>query len=197
MKRRTYYVTELKQLLVLATPGREDIIDAVAVLGPCTVPDIAQFLGRSRNALYYHVRALRDCGLLVESEVQREGVRRTSQYDLPGRPLIVKYNLTTPRSRRAVMKLGRLRFRSGERGFVRACQRGDAVVEGPHRNLWVAHWKGWLTDEDLEEANRLLLELVDLFRNGADASGDRKPLELTFAIAPVIPRRANCLVRTA
>ena len=191
MKRKTYYVTELKQLLVLATPGREDIIDAVAILGPCTVPDIAQFLGRSRNALYYHVRALRDSGLLVESEVQREGVKRTSQYDLPGRPLIVKYNLTTPRSRRAVMKLGRLRFRSGERGFVRACQRDDAVVEGSHRNLWVAHWKGWLTDEDLEEANRLLLRLVDLFRHGADAAGDRKPLELTFAIAPVIPNRVR------
>jgi hypothetical protein len=187
MERGTYYVTELKQLLVLATPGREDIIDAVAILGPSTVPDLAQFLGRSRNALYYHVRALRDSGLLLESEMQRDGVKKTLQYDLPGRPVIVKYNLSTPRSRRAVMKLGRLRFRSGERGFVRACQRDHAVVEGPHRNLWVAHWKGWLTDKDLTEANRLLLQLVDLFRHGADAPGDRKPLELTFAIAPVIP----------
>ncbi len=186
MKKKTYYVTELKQLLVLATPEREDIIDAIAVLGPSTVPDIARFLGRSHNSLYYHVRALRDCGLLLESAVQREGVRRTSQYDLPGRPLIVKYNLSTPRSRRAVMKLGRIRFRSGERGFVRACKPEHAVVEGPHRNLWASHWNGWLTDKDLEEVNRLLLELVDLFRHGADAGGDRKPHELTFGIAPVI-----------
>ena len=185
MSQRTYYVTEVRQLLVLATPGREDIMDAVAILGPSTVSDIARFLGRSRNALYYHVRALRDSGLLLESEVQREGVKRTSQYDLPGRPVIVKYNLNTPRSRRAVTRLGRLRFRSGERGFARACQREDAIVEGPHRNLWVAHWKGWLTEEDLEEANRLLLELVDLFRHGANEGDDRKPLELTFGIAPV------------
>jgi DNA-binding transcriptional ArsR family regulator len=187
MERGTYYVTELKQLLALATPGREDIIDAVAVLGPCTVPEIGKFVGRSRNAIYYHVRALRDCGLLLESELRREGVKRTLQYDLPGRPLILKYSLSTPRSRRAVMKIGRVRFRSGERGFLRACNAEHVVVEGPHRNLWVAHWKGWLTDKDLEKANRLLLELVDVIRHGADANGDRKPLELTFGIAPVIP----------
>ena len=187
MKAKPYYVTTMKQLLALAAPGREDIIDAVAVLGPCTVPDIAKFLGRSRNSLYYHVRALRDCGVLLESEVQREGVKTTSQYDLPGRPVIVKYNLTTPKSRRAVMRLGRIRYRSGERGFLRACNAEHAVVEGPHRNLWVAHWKGWLTDDDLAEANRLLIELVDVFRHGADAKGDRKAHELTFGIAPVIP----------
>ncbi|HVD59576.1 MAG TPA: winged helix-turn-helix domain-containing protein [Gemmatimonadaceae bacterium] len=187
MDRGTYYVTELKQLLALATAGREDIIDAVAILGPCTVPEIAKFVGRSRNALYYHVHALRDCGLLLESELRREGVKRTLQYDLPGRPLILKYNLSTPRSRRAVMKIGRIRFRSGERGFLRACKGERVVVEGPHRNLWAAHWKGWLTDKDLEKANRLLLELVDVFRHGADGSGDRKPIELTFGIAPVIP----------
>ena len=44
MDRGTYYVTELKQLLALATAGREDIIDAVAILGPCTVPEIAKFV---------------------------------------------------------------------------------------------------------------------------------------------------------
>ena len=185
MKAKPYYVTAMPQLLALAAPGREDIIDAVAIQGPCTVPEIARFVGRSHNSLYYHVRALRDCGLLVESEVQREGVKTTSQYDLPGRPIIVKYNLTTARTRRAVVRLGRTRLRSGERGFVRACDLEGAVVDGPHRNLWAAHWKGWLTDEDLAEANRLLIELVDVFRHGADAEGDRKPIELTFAIAPV------------
>ncbi|HUP89662.1 MAG TPA: helix-turn-helix domain-containing protein [Longimicrobiales bacterium] len=186
MKARPFYVSNMKQVVALATPGREDIIDAVAVLGPCTVPDIAKFVGRSRNALYYHVRALRDVGLLLESDVQREGVKTTSVYDLPGRPLIVKYSLDTARSRRAVIKLAQSRFKSGQRGFIRAVK-PDAVTEGPHRNLWVAHWKGWLTEEDLVEANRLLIELVDVFRHGADAKGDRTPHELTFAIAPVTP----------
>jgi DNA-binding transcriptional ArsR family regulator len=185
MADQPYYVTSLKQLAVLARAGREDIIDAVAVLGACTVPQIAEFLGKTRNSLYYHVRALRDAGLLIETEVQREGIKTTSQYDLPGRPVIARFDLTTQRSRRVIVQLGRSRFKSGETGFVRACKSEVAVVEGSHRNLWVAHWKGWITQKELEEVNRLLHRLVDVFRQSREAGGKRSPHELTFAIAPV------------
>jgi Helix-turn-helix domain len=188
MREKPFYATSLKQLLVLAAPGREDIVDAIAVMGPSTVPEIARFLGRPRNAVYYHIKTLRDSGLVLESLLEREAVKPTLRYALPGRPVIVKYNLATARSRRAVMKLGRVRFRSGERGFVRACRAPGAVTEGPHRNLWAAHWNGWLTKADLVKANALLHKLVHLFRHGADAAGDRKAMQLTFGIAPVIPR---------
>lgn len=184
-----YVVTSLKQLLVLASPGREDIIDAVAVSGPSTVSELSEFLGRSRHSLYYHVRALRDSGLLVETLHAAKGRKTTARYDLPGRALVVRYDLTTKRSRNAVVALGRARFRSAARGFVRACHPDFAVIEGPRRNLWVAHWKGWLTDADLESANDLFGRLVDLFQGekGKPRAG-RKAHELTFAIAPVLPR---------
>lgn len=182
-----YIVTSTRQLLALASPGREDIIDALAVLGPSSVPEIARFLGRSRQALYYHVRALHGCGLLLERQVRENGTKPTAIYDLPGRPVIVRYDLSTPRTQKAVLALGRARLRSGARGFTRACRPEVAVTEGPRRNLWVAHWKGWLTAEDLEEANGLLVRLVEVFRRGADApGGPRQPHELTFALAPVI-----------
>jgi DNA-binding transcriptional ArsR family regulator len=188
MKTRPYVVKSHKQLLALASPGREDITDAVAVLGPCGVSELARFLGRSRHALYYHVRVLRDCGLLVETHVEGKGVKPTAHYDLPGRPILVRYDLSSPKTRRAVIALGRARFRSGQRGFVRACASNDPVVEGRRRNLWVAHWKGWLTVSDLEKANRLLTELVDVFTPSVDDSRRaRSPYELTFAVAPVIP----------
>jgi biotin operon repressor len=151
------------------------------------VPEIAHFLGRSRQSLYYHVQALHDCGLLLESGVRAEGRKKTRLYDLPGRPFIVRYDITTPRTRKAVLALGRIRLRSGLRGFVRACRPEIAVTEGPRRNLWVTHWKGWLTVEELEEANRLLMRLVEVFRHRSDApGGPRTPHELTFALAPVI-----------
>jgi len=188
MKIRPYIVKSHKQLLALASPGREDIIDAVAVLGPCAVAELARFLGRSRHALYYHVRVLRDCGLLMETQVEGKGAKPTAHYDLPGRPVLVRYDLSSPKTRSAVIALGSSRFRTGRRGFVRACSSDAAVVEGPRRNLWVAHWKGWLTVSDLEKANRLLVELVDLFTpSGDDSRSSRSPYELTFAVAPVIP----------
>lgn len=192
MKTRPYIVKSHKQLLALASPGREDITDAIAVLGPCGVTELARFLGRSRHALYYHVRVLRDCGLLTETRVEEKGVKPTAHYDLPGRPILVRYDLSSPKSRRAVIGIARARFRAGQRGFVRACSSDAAVVEGSRRNLWVAHWKGWLTVSDLEKANRLLGELVDLFTPSAENSrNSRLPYELTFAVAPVIPANAR------
>jgi predicted transcriptional regulator len=192
MKNRPYIVKSHKQLLALASPGREDIIDAVTVRGPCGVSEMARFLGRSRHALYYHVRMLRDCGLLVETQVEGKGVKPTAHYDLPGRPILVRYDLGSPKTRRAVIAIAKVRFRTGQRGFVRACSSSTAVVEGPRRNLWVAHWKGWLTAKDLEKANRLLNELVDVFTPPTGASlFSRLPYELTFAIAPVIAADAK------
>ena len=190
MKNRPYVVTSHRQVLALASPGREDIIDAAAVLGPCSISDMARFLGRSRHSLYYHVRALRDCGLLIETMVQGSGMKPTAHYDLPGRPILVRYDLGSERSRRAVIRLGRSRFRSGQRGFVRACSSDSAVVEGPRRNLWVAHWKGWLTRRDLEKANRLLHQLVEVFTRSTADGDSRSAYELTFAVAPVIPANA-------
>ena len=187
MKTRPYVVKSHKQLLALASPGREDIIDAFAVLGPCGVTELAKFLGRSRHSLYYHIRVLRDCGLLTETQVEAKGLKPTAHYDLPGRPVLVRYDLSSPATRRAVIALGSARFRTGKRGFVRACSYDDTVVQGPRRNLWVAHWKGWLTVKDLEKANRLLSELVDVFApSSSDKRSARSPYELTFAVAPVI-----------
>jgi len=182
-----YYVTSVKQLLVLAKPGREDIIDAIAVRGPSTVPEIAAFLGRTRNSLYYHVDVLAKAGLLVEETVRRQGIKSTARYDLPGRPMIVKYDLSTPRNRRAVIRLGLGRFHAGKRSFVRACNSELAVAEGPRRNLWISYWEGWLSDDELHEANRILNSLVDLYRRSSKSGGGgRKPYALTFGIAPVI-----------
>jgi hypothetical protein len=182
-----YVVTSRKQLLAIASPGREEIVDAVGLIGPCTVPDLARFLGRSRHGIYYHVHALRDCGLLLEARAARTEGRAMARYDLPGRPLSVRYDLTNARSRRAVVALAQSRLRSGARGFRRACHPDLAVTHGPRRNLWVAHWKGWLSTTDLEQANRLLTRLVALFRHGSpSARSRRRPHEITFAIAPVV-----------
>ena len=192
MKTRPYIVRSTRQLLALAAPGREDIIDAVTVHGPCGVSEIARFVGRSRHSLYYHVKVMRDNGLLVETRVERKGVKPAAHYDLPGRPFLVRYDLSTKKSRRAAIAIGRARFRSGLRGFVRGCSYDAAVVAGPRRNLWVAHWKGWLTVRDLEKANRLLAELVDVFTPSVeDSRASRSPYELTFGVAPVISARVR------
>ena len=182
---KPYIVASPEQLLVIASPGRDRLIDAVDVIGPCTVPDLAQFTGRSRNALYNPIKALRDCGLLIETLRSGEGKKTTAYYDVPGRPMIVRFDLSTTRTRRAVIALGRTRLRSAARQFARACQREGAVVDGPARNLWAASRTGWLSERDLTEVNVLLRRLVDMLgRRAGSKTANRKLHELTFVVTP-------------
>src|SRR5262245_16864306 len=184
-----FVATSAKQLRTLASPVREEIIDAVSLIGPCTVTEMSRFLVRSRHALYYHVRALHRAGLLLE--MQSSAGKAVAQYDLPGRPFSVRYDLTTPGVRRAVIALAHIRLRSAARGFVRACDAKVATTHGTRRNLWVTHWKGWLSDRELEEVNTLLMRLVGLLSHEPGQRRRRRAHELTFALAPVVPRASG------
>ncbi|MGC2744052.1 MAG: helix-turn-helix domain-containing protein [Candidatus Angelobacter sp.] len=181
-----YIIDSVEQLMTLASPGRDDIVDAVGLIGPCSVPELARFLGRTHHALYYHVKALRDCGILRERYVSKPGRKKTATYDLPGRPMSIRYKVDSEKQRRAVIALAQIRLRGALRGFVRGCRPEIAVTSGLRRNLWVARWKGWLSDSELEQANRYLHKILDLFRHGGSRKSGRRPHEFTFALAPIL-----------
>jgi predicted transcriptional regulator len=187
---KPFLVTSAKQLQVIASPGREEIVDMVALIGPCSITELAGALGRSRNSLYYHVRALRDSGLLVETQCSGEGKKTTAYYDPPGRPVAVHFDLSTKERKRAVVALARARIRSAARGFERACRPGAVTVEGPHRNLWATHLKGWLSDEEIKEANELFARLIHLIgRSGRESVPAKRSYEFTFVLAPILPKK--------
>jgi hypothetical protein len=178
-----------RQLQAISSPGRDEIVDAVGSIGPCSITQLAQFLGRSRNGLYYHVRALRDCGMLLETYQTGGGKQKTARYDVPGRPIVVYFDATIGKSRRAVLQLVGARLRSAMRGFKRAFRPDVAIVEGPHRNIWGSRWTGWLSQVELEQVNRHFAQLTDLFRKtaGPRAAG-RRYHELTFVLSPAVPQ---------
>jgi predicted transcriptional regulator len=187
---KPFLITSAKQLQAIASPGREEIVDVVALIGPCSITELAAVLSRSRNSLYYHVRALRDCGLLIETQRSGEGKRTTAYYDPPGRPFAVRFDLSTKERKRAVVALARARIRTAARGFERACRPGAVRVEGPHRNLWATHLKGWLSDEELKEANELFARLIHLIgRSGGESVHDKRSYEFTFVFAPILPKQ--------
>ncbi|WP_029923501.1 ArsR/SmtB family transcription factor [Nevskia soli] len=183
---KPFVVSSPAQLEVIASPGREEVIDAVVLIGPCSVSELARQLGRSRHALYYHVKALRDCGLLIETSRPVAGARDTCFYEVPGRPVSVRFDLSTPMRRHAVTTLTRARLQTAFKGVARACASDATVTDGPLRELWATHVKGWLSEADLEEVNELFLRLVDVIsRASASQSTGRQAFDLTFALSPV------------
>jgi hypothetical protein len=80
-------------------------------------------------------------------------------------------------------------LRATGRNFADAYRPGVAVTAGPRRNLWAARVAGWLGEEALEEANRLLERLRKLLERPSPGPGrpDGKTRlhALTFVIAPL------------
>lgn len=183
------HVTSPKQIAVISSPGRDEIMDMIGVIGPCTVSELARATGRSRHALYYHLHALAACGLLKLSHIRKRGAREAARYEVVGRPLVVHFDLTTAKSRRLVLDLAHARIRGGMRGFDRACNSTTANVEGSRRNLWATRWKGWLSPAELEEVNRCFAKLIDaMHAQPGNTAHQRKCYELTFVFAPTIPQ---------
>src|SRR3954463_6659873 len=59
-------IADARQIRALASPIRQDILDAVTAIGPCSVAQLAVALGKPADGLYYHIRRLLDVGLLME-----------------------------------------------------------------------------------------------------------------------------------
>jgi DNA-binding transcriptional ArsR family regulator len=187
--KRPYLVSEPKQIAAISSPGRDEMMDTIGIIGPCTVGELARAMGRSRHGIYYHLRALAACGLLKELRGRKTSKREAARYEVAGRPLVVHFDLTTAKSRRAVLELAHARMRSGTRGFNRACNPKLAVVGGPRRNLWATRWKGWLSPSELEDVNRCLARIIDTMQARAgDPKQRRKCYELTFVFVPTVPQ---------
>lgn len=78
-------------------------------------------------------------------------------------------------------------MRIAGRDFNAALADDEVAVEGKRRQLWAARNKGWVSGEELEELNRLLGRLLELFDR--PRSEERQHLmSLCFVLAPVAAR---------
>lgn len=201
IKRRAkpFHISDLAQMRAIISPARDEILDAVAANGPSTVGDLGEFLGRKPDSLYHHIRVLRKVGLLLESFATNSQGRAMAVYDVPGRPMLLRYDLGDSRKVRAVREYAASALRITNRRFSQAFHSREAVVKGPDRNLWAARWRGWLTRKDLAEANRLLRRLVELHRaGGTRGRGEARLYDFTYVVSPAqLPGRRNSLRRNS
>jgi DNA-binding transcriptional ArsR family regulator len=63
------------RLTTLASPARLEIVETFSALGRASARELAAHLGRSPGAVYHHLRALEQAGL-VREVARRAGTRR-------------------------------------------------------------------------------------------------------------------------
>ena len=179
-----------RQIRALASADRQDIVDALESGGPCSVRELAALLGRRPDALYYHIRVLREVGLLAQFDPEENG-ERGATVDVVFRPLHLHYDLGDRANRDGVCRVVGAMARSAQRHFRRAFRTGFAEVAGPARDLWAGRCQGWLSEEDTREVNRLLSRILSIMRaRQAPTPGSAKRREITFILAPLRSRRS-------
>jgi predicted ArsR family transcriptional regulator len=180
---RPYLISDRRQVKALASPVRQDIVDVLASIGPATAPEIARSLGRRPDGLYFHLRLLSRVGLLKEATRPNDGGRMVATYDVPGRPLRIRYDLSNRAGSRAVSRVTASMLRTANRGFARAAAKGDARVTGPRRELWAARTRGWLSEDGLKEVNETFARIIELL-NSQPGPENACSYEVTLVLSP-------------
>lgn len=164
---------------------RQEIVDAVAAMGPCSILELADHLGRAADSLYFHVRKLVRVKLLLEVEKRKSGRHTWVVYALPGRQVRMVYR---PAVMKSVRKVVAGAMRLSLREFNRAVTQNSGKFTGPNRNIWGGRIKGWLSDADRLEVNQLLERVLQLMIRQGPAPG-RHVHSLGWVLAPAQVRK--------
>src|SRR6266850_1610660 len=86
-----FEIRETRQIRSIASPARQAILDALESLGPSSADELSDVLDRPRDRLYYHLKLLQRCGLVIRSRGRSEAGRLSARFDLRGRPTQLRY----------------------------------------------------------------------------------------------------------
>jgi predicted transcriptional regulator len=178
-----HWISSPAQIRALASPARQEIVDALESAGASTAAELATLLGRHADALYFHLRKLVAVGLLRELEPRRDGRHVAAVYDVRRRPLRISYSDASPTQLAAViasaMRLAIRDFSAAADGLPRPAK----ARPGRPPELWGARAKGWLDDAQIRRVNHLLAEVAKTVRTSRPRPGAR-PMTVSFVLAP-------------
>jgi DNA-binding transcriptional ArsR family regulator len=173
-------------LAALVSTVRQEIVDTIeAGGGDVAVADIAAQVGRSAESVRHHLRRLVDSGILREGDDPGDGRgRRYRTAADHGKRMRLKYGRGMTADPSVVERVVAGLLGTAERDFRAALRSGEAIGEGPRRDLWASRLKGWISDDDLREINRLLVRLSDLLQQPRDLRRNHL-VTLAWMLAPI------------
>jgi DNA-binding transcriptional ArsR family regulator len=176
-------------MAAVASPARQEIVDVLMQMGRASVAEIARTLGRPPDSLYYHVRALDRAGLVRQAGNRGGGRRREAIYRTDAPELTLRYDPTSPANVRGTVKIIGSMLRLTARDFRRAFRKGNAVVEGPRREMWAIRATGWLTPAMIAAVNRRMRELKNVVSKRGNRAG--RLYAITLVLVPLDRGRAR------
>ena len=183
--------TSTRELRALASPARQEFLTGLQALQPCTMKDLADYLGRLPVSLYYHLKKLEAVGLVV-AHGERETERGTETlYRLPKRGVRIEPTTRSGASLEAMRKIGASIFRLATRLHAAAVSEYPARTALRRKHL-MSQRTLRLTPAGLQRVNAKLLELIDMLdEEKAEKGDDYFTVTLHLAPNPVRGSRTN------
>lgn len=169
-----FLVKRVDQIEAFGSPAKKEILLYTSAAGPCSVPEMAEALGRTVTSLYRHVHQLVELGLLLEAGTARTIRRDKTIYTTPARHMRLHYDPASPKTVNAMCKAINSHCRAVGRGMTRAFQSGLGRTSGGGRNVYFSSEKGWVTPERLAEINEHIEAINGLLQ--AEREGDATEL---------------------
>jgi len=179
----TYWIERKDQILCLASPQRQAIIDWLAAAGPASVREFAAHVGLAPSAAYHHLHQLEAVGL-----VRRDGtrvVRRKSEavYATVAPRMRMIRALERPAGRNHAARVVSALCRRANRDFAAGAGDPEARPTGAGRNLGFFRMVAAPPPAALAEINRCLDRITELMWTQGD---DRAPrMALAWTLSPV------------
>src|SRR6185369_950304 len=98
-------VTSASEMAAVVFPVRQEILDVLAGLRRGSVAEIAATLGTAPDALYYHVKALVKCGLVLPAGERGAGRSREALYETVSPVMRLRYKPSSSARNRGVSRI--------------------------------------------------------------------------------------------
>ena len=180
-----YLIRSKRQMRALAASTRQEIVDVLPRMGTVSVAELAAALARPADSLYYHLRILKQVGLVLSAGSRRLHGRREALFRAVAPELSLCYRLGERGNSREVTAIIASMLRLGIRDFSTSFATADAAVSGPNRELWALRKTGWLPQEQIAEVNRYIEQLMQVM---ATPGRKGRLYALTVVITPLARR---------
>jgi len=154
-----FEVNSPAQLAALASSSRQEIIDVLAQMGTVSVCELGNALGRPPDAIYYHLRVLKSCGLVLTAGYRTIGRRKEELIRCVSPNVQLQYELGPNGNASRIRDIVSSMLRLGIRDFAAALGETDTCTSGPGREIWAMRKTGWLNPDELVKLNEAIQDI--------------------------------------
>jgi len=179
-KPRILHITKPGQLRALRTPLRQEILQAMSLLGSASVKELASALGRAPASLYYHVHELENVGLIRAKAERRSGTRTETVYETTADQIRIDRTKRTKAFVDALEDLHRATLAQTTREVTSALS-AKSGGRASDDSLMLVRLSARLSRQDVKKAQRMLKELA-AFIGEHDGPESEETFSFTAAI---------------